>query len=427
MDELRKAHYKTIWVWYAIVWLGFWLLTAQAAFGYREPMLLWSDCISGLLLIFLGALSISYKRIWTPWFIVFVGVWLQFAPLLFWAEEAGAYLNDTLVGTLAIALSIIIPGMPGRLSESGPSIPPGWSYNPSSWPQRLPIVILGTVGWFISRYLAAVQLGYIDLAWDPIFDLGMQQVITSDVSKEFPVSDAGLGAAVYTLEVLLALKGDERRWRTMPWMVFLFGFIVVPLGLVSVTLIILQPLIVGSWFTLCLCSAFCMVVMIAYAIDEVFAVFQFLHLKWLEGKPFWKTFWKGDPCFEAETDTRTPPLDSSLPSLFSSASWGISIPWNLFLSTILGIFLMLAPWIFHLSKEASDLDHVIGAFTIVISIISMAEVIRKVQIFNILLGGTLIVFLFWSTESWLVNLIVGSLLILLSFHYGKIREQYGNS
>ena len=219
----------TIWTRYTLIWLGFWLLASHVSLGYGWTELGLSDCVSGFLLIAFGALSLSNRRIWSPWAACFVGVWLQAAPLLFWASSPAAYLNDTLVGILAIALSILIPGIPGSLPETGPSVPPGWSYNPSSWPQRLPVVILGTVGWFISRYLAAVQLGYIPHAWDPVFDMGTMNVITSDVSKAFPVSDAGLGAMAYTLEVLLALKGGERRWRTMPWMVLLFGLVVVPL------------------------------------------------------------------------------------------------------------------------------------------------------------------------------------------------------
>src|SRR3546814_5550453 len=71
----------------------------------------------------------------------------------------------------------------------------------------------------------------------------------------FPVSDAGLGAVVYSLEVLMGLMGDHRRWRTMPWMVAGFGILVIPLGMAQVILIMLQPIAVGTWSTLALASA----------------------------------------------------------------------------------------------------------------------------------------------------------------------------
>lgn len=413
-----------VWTFYVIIWLGFWLLTNHIALGYQNPLAL-SDSISGVLLILFGALSTSTKRLWSPWACCMVGVWLQFAPLAFWAHNPAAYLNDTLVGALVIALSILIPAMRGRLPDTGPSVPPGWSYNPSSWPQRLPIIVLGTVGWFISRYLAAEQLGYIQHAWDPVFGMGTMRVITSTVSKAFPVSDAGLGAMAYTLEVLLALKGDERRWRTMPWMVLLFGMIVVPLGFTSITLIILQPLVVGAWCTLCLVTATCMMVMIAYAIDEVIAVFQFLNQKRHEGKPLWTVFWKGDSSANAEVDTRTPHLESSFGSILSATSWGINIPWNLALSALLGVGLMLLPWIFNLPKSAADSNHVSGAFVIVISVISMAEVIRKIRFVNILLGLWILISLIWFHEPWIWQSLIGIFLILLTFRKGPIYERYG--
>ena len=388
MDLLRKTHLQTIWSSFALIWLGFWLLFTYPLFGLIGP-LAWSDFLSGLLLIIFGIASLSYKKLWAPWALVFLGVWLQFAPLIFWTQTPAAYLNDTLIGALVIALSILIPEMPNRLPDLGPSIPPGWNYNPSSWPQRIPIVILGTIGWFISRYLAAYQLGFIDQIWDPVFHKGTIEVLTSTVSRSLPISDAGLGAIVYTLEALLALKGGERRWRTMPWMVILFGLLVVPLGLVSITLIILQPLIVGAWCFLCLCTALCMTIMVAFAVDEVAAVIQLLHRHLHQN--FWTLFWKGAPSGNASEEINPIALDAGWIPLFKAASLGISIPWNLFISFLLGALLMLFPWIW---KIHADGDFVLGAFAIVISIISMAEVIRKAHLINLILGLALLCSLF---------------------------------
>src|SRR3546814_5840121 len=84
----------------------------------------------------------------------------------------------------------------------------------------------------------------------------------------FPVSDAGLGAVVYSLEVLMGLMGDHRRWRTMPWMVAGFGILVIPLGMAQVILIMLQPIAVGTWSTLALASAAGMLLMVTLSIDE---------------------------------------------------------------------------------------------------------------------------------------------------------------
>ena len=52
---------------------------------------------------------------------------------------------------------------------------------------------------------------------------------------------------------------------------------------------------------------------------------------------------------------------------------------------------MLFPWIW---KIHADGDFVLGAFAIVISIISMAEVIRKAHLINLILGLALLCSLF---------------------------------
>jgi hypothetical protein len=113
-------------------------------------------------------------------------LWLLFAPLVLWTPSAAAYLNDTLLGTLVIALAMLVRPVPGvgvAAAMTGPDIPPGWDFSPSSWLQRIPIIALAFVGLFISRYLAAYQLGHIDAAWDPFFGDGSERVITSEVSK----------------------------------------------------------------------------------------------------------------------------------------------------------------------------------------------------------------------------------------------------
>lgn len=65
----------------------------------------------------------------------------------------------------------------------------------------------------------AYQLGFIPSVWDPFFGESIAAVLTSHVSKSFPISDAGLGAFAYTFEMLMGWMGMTTRWRTMPWMV----------------------------------------------------------------------------------------------------------------------------------------------------------------------------------------------------------------
>jgi len=417
MNPSHKAYYQTIWAPYANMGLGFWLLTTMVTFGYRGVSG-YNDLICGVLLVVFGFCSISYRNVWAPWAACIVGVWLQLAPLVFWETSPAAYLNDTLIGILAIAFSVLIPELPCNVPDTGNAVPPGWSYNPSSWPQRFPVIFFGILAWFASRYLAAYQLGYIDTIWDPFFGDGTLRVITSDISRDFPVSDAGLGAFSYTLDVLLALQGGKRRWHTQPWMVMLFGVSVVPASLVSIILIILQPLVVGFWCSLCLFTAVCMLLMIVFAVNEVTATWQFLQLKKREGKSIWKVFWLGDSCHLATKEENAPLADAPLKDLYRAATLGVQIPWNLVCAALLGIFLMVLPSWLSLSFEVGKSDAVVGALAVVVSVIAMAEVIRKSRYANLLLSFWIIMFSLWMGESLISNLVhflVGVSLVVLSF------------
>jgi hypothetical protein len=238
-DMIREQHEKWLWRDFTNILLGVWLMTSPLTLGYRSVALTWSDMLSGALIAACGLLALSPRLELARWGICFTGIWLLFAPLVFWSPDASAYINDTLIGSLVIALPVLIPMMPGKAHHMvmmlpGPDLPPGWSYNPSTWLQRAPIIALAFVGFFISRCLAAYQLGYIDSVWDPFFVNGTKQVLESEVSRAWPISDAGLGAVAYMLEALSGYMGDVRRWRTMPWMVAMFGFLVVPLGVTSI-------------------------------------------------------------------------------------------------------------------------------------------------------------------------------------------------
>ena len=169
-------------------------------------------------------------------------------------------------------------------------VPPGWDYDPSAWSQRIPIVIAAAVGAAIASYLGAFQLGLIDDVWEPFFANGSRTILTSGVSHLLPIPDALLGAFGYVVDALGGIIGGRGRWRTMPWIVVLFGIAVGPLGAVSVLLVILQPVLFDAFCTLCLASAVISVVMIGPAMDEVLASCQ--HLARLpEDVPFWRAFW----------------------------------------------------------------------------------------------------------------------------------------
>lgn len=171
------------------------------------------------------------------------------------------------------------------------SIPPGWDYNPASWGQRLPIVALALLGGVIATYLALYQYRVFPTVWEPFFGEGSEVALNSKTSRILPVSDAALGVLGYLADALAGVIGGVRRWRTMPWMVVLFGLAIGPLGGISVLLVILQPVLYGNWCTLCLTTAAISVLMIGPAMDEVLASLQYLKRVHAEGRSLWRAFW----------------------------------------------------------------------------------------------------------------------------------------
>ena len=428
----EEHHKKISWVYYATFVLGFWLIANPPTFGYEKPLMIWSDILAGIILMGLSYFALKPYNLWAQWGIVFLGVWLFIAPMVFHVREGAAFLADFLIGMLIIAFAIIVAKQPGikLFEQPGPNVPPGWSYNPSTWSQRVPVIFLSWVGFFVARYMGAFQLEIIDTVWDPFFGDGTRQVLTSDVSKSFPVSDATLGAFSYILDVLFGYAGNTHRWRTMPWVVIIFGILIVPLGVVSITLIILQPLAVGHWCTLCLTSALISLIMIPFTIDEVVATAQMIIYERKRGKSFWNVFWFGGTIEGGEIKEKENPevlLEHTLKSMVKDL---LIRPWNLWFITAIGIWIMAAPEVLGYADTIADSDNLIGALIVTFGIISMSEVVRPLRFIHILFGLWLIAapwILGAEQDAALWNgVISGVVLIPLSFPKGKVEDKRGN-
>jgi hypothetical protein len=339
---LEQHHRLTLWIPWTILLIGVWLALSPWMLGHlnealwtvpsggrgvwfsddthdqlRAQLMTWSDIASGVLLAVCAWRMLRPNRPIAWWVACAVGAWLVVAPVVFWSPTAAAFANDTLIGLLVIALTILVPGMPNMVAymQMGPPRPPGWTYNPSSWDQRWILIALGFVGLVVSRYLAAYQLGYLDAVWDPFFgfDGGTRAVLDSDMSHMWPVSDAGMGAVAYSFEFLMGYMGGISRWRTMPWMVTIFGILVIPLGLAHIALVMSQPVVVHEWCTMCLVAAGVMLPMIPLEADEVVAMGQHVrnsarrgsvprcgdsppHRHW-SSRPCWESgCWRRRPC-----------------------------------------------------------------------------------------------------------------------------------
>lgn len=425
----QRYERKTLWARFFILFIGLWMIAAPLTFDYSSQYMTWSDIITGLIITILAIVDLRMPGRIVKGFHFLLGIWLQIAPIVFSAPAAVSYLNDTVMGMLLIGLSNVLPTMQDMIYKPSQEIPPGWTYDPSTWIQRAPITVLALFCWFITRYFAAYHLGYTTTLWDPLFPNGTLAVTGSHAfTLLLPVSK--YAAAIYSIVILLALKGGTSRWRTMPWVVCIFGFIVVPVGLLNIVFILLQPVVLGQWCTLCLIEGLCLLGMMVLTLDECIAVINYLFICRRKRLSLWKVFWMGGYSAESSNDTRSPQLNSPLHEVYFAMTLGLSVPRTLLATTLLGAWLLLSPVLFKAGASLDDIDHLCGGLVVVFSVIAWAEVARPVRYLNILIGLLLVLNILWirghTSIEVMNNFVVAALLIILSIRRGRIYEKYGS-
>lgn len=434
---VREEHRAFLWAPLFNIALGTWLLTAPSVLDLGSATMAASDRVAGLALMLLAGLALSWQRAWARWACAAIGVWVMAAPIFFWAPTAAGYLNDTLVGALVVGFAMLTPPEPGVspvAAQTGPAVPAGWSYNPSTWTQRLLIIGLALVGLYVSRILAGYQLGHLGSVWDPFFagadatKNGTEEIITSSVSQAWPVSDAAVGALTYLLEILTGVAGSQRRWRTMPWLVLVFGLMIVPLGVVSIFFIVIQPIWIGTWCTLCLVAAAAMLVQIPYSLDELLASLQFLVRRRRAGRNVLTVLLTGDT--DDGPDQATPHAFDGTPAQIAREVFvgGVGLPWTLAGALAIGVWLLFTRLTLGTDGGLANADHVIGSLVLTVAAIACAEVARPVRWLLAPLGAALLVtpFAFDADAAQTVaSLACGLALIALSIPRGRVRDRYG--
>lgn len=174
---------------------------------------------------------------------------------------------------------------------------PPFRRNPSSWRQRVPIAGLALVATAISAYMALYQWGVIGSVWEPLFGGGTRAVLGSAPARTmhrwFGIPDAAMGAFAYLGDAVFGLAGSTRRWQYRPWLVLVFGLDVIPAGVVSIVLVVLQGTMVGAWCTLCLVTAAISLALIVLAYDEVWSTLAYLYRVWRRSRDpavVWRVF-----------------------------------------------------------------------------------------------------------------------------------------
>lgn len=157
-----------------------------------------------------------------------------------------------------------------------------------------------------------------------------------------------------------------------------------------------------------------MLIMIPYSLDELVAMGQFL----MGG---------ADP--NGGRDDK-PGFDAPVAAALASAVRGVTVPWMLVASAILGAWLMFSRLIFGTVPPLADSDHLVGALVITVAVIAMAEVGRALRFVNVAFGLWLIAAPWLlsgggAVASW-TGVVVGVVVVMLSLPCGRLsKEHYG--
>jgi len=207
-----------------------------------------------------------------------------------------------------------------------------------------------------------------------------------------------------------------------------FGVLIVPLGVVSITFIIIQPILIGTWCLLCLIAAALMLMQIAYAFNEFVATGQFLLRRKRSGAPVLKVFFVGDtdegkPESAQESFQKTP-----LCLLRDALVTGVNVPWNLALCVLIGLWVMSTRIVLGHEAAMANWDHVIGALLITFAFIAMAESARMVRFLMIPVAAALLIIPFVygvGTTSTVLSLIIAVAVTALAVRRGSVKGRYG--
>lgn len=439
-QQRMELHRRFRWTHLVNMLLAAWLMTQPPMIGIADPFYAWSEVALGAALLVTAFLSFSWRLPFARWLSAGIGALVMALPIVFVTPNAAAYLSDTLAGGLILGLAIAAPPEVGpqvvaRVRQ--PEVPPGWSFNPSSWTQRLPIIVLAVVGLLFSRYLAAYQMGHVNGVWEPFFagsatdpQNGTEEIVTSSVSEAWLVPDAAVGAYTYMLEILTGIIGSRARWRTMPWLVLLFGLMIVPLGIVSIGFIIIQPIVIGTWSTLALIGAAAMLVQIPYSVDELAASLSLLNRRRKSGCNILRVLLFGDTD-EGRGMTKPRHEFDRGPGAILKDMWtgGVNLPKGCWLAGAIGASLLFTRLTLGAEGTMADADHLLGALVLTVLAIAAAEVLRAARYLLMPLGLAIAgaPFLFdGDTVHMVVSIISGLAIAVLAVPRGRITQSYGS-
>lgn len=318
--------------------------------------------------------------------------------------------------------------LPARTTppQSVQNIPPGWSYNPSAWRERWPLIALAVVGLGAALYTALSQLGVVPAMWDPFFGSASSYAVThSAIARLLPIPDSLLGVAGYLCDLIFGAIGGEDRWRRRPWAVLTFAVVIISLGIVSLVLTILQGTVIGQWCTVCLVSAAVSTLILGLGIGEALASLQYLgrvHIE-LGANAAWHALWgTRDAWRHASTDWMrvvATTRQDRLPDI------------GMLLQVIViavGIWLMAAPAVLPSTAPGAVIVRIAGPVVAWVGVLALRGVTRPFRALNIVSG------LFLTIAPWgvpntgpliLTGVLAGWAIIILTIPRGVVRQRTG--
>jgi len=197
---------------------------------------------------------------------------------------------------------------------------------------------------------------------------------------------------------------------------------------VSITFIIIQPILIGTWCALCLLLAALMLLQIAYAFNEFVATGEFLHRRGKDGAPVLKIFFTGDTDEGKSEPIKENFQRNPLGIIRDCVVTGVNLPWNLGLCILVGLWLMFTRVTLGNEGGMANWDHLIGALVITVAAIAMAESARPARWLMIPLAIPLLITPFVYGVGWLAiiaSIICGIAVIALSLRRGPVTGHYG--
>ncbi len=251
------------------------------------------------------------------------------------------------------------------------------------------------------------------------------------------MSDAAVGGCTYLLEILTGIVGSRMRWRTMPWLVVLFGLMIAPLGIPSIAFIVIQPILIGTWSTIALIGAVAVLIQIPYSLDELVVTLQFLRRRKRAGRSLLRVFFLGDtdespsgPARQAQSESPADIFDQR-PGVVAAdmVGGGVGLSRGLGLALVLGLMLFFTRPLLGVEGSVANAHHLIGALVLTVVSLAAAEVARILRLLIVPLGVALAaVPLIWpaGVAAAVFAVVTGLLLIVASLPRGAIRQHHGS-